>query len=67
MIWKIWTIEPNSNHFGSTYLFKDLAALEEYNAMHVARLASFGMTDITDHVFDIMAHLSAITLAPLGN
>lgn len=66
VIWKIWTVEPNSNHFGSTYLFRDLAALEAYKAMHIPRLTAFGITDVTDHVFDVMEDLSAITQAPLG-
>lgn len=66
VIWKIWTHESGSDHFGSTYLFKDLASLEAYKQMHMERLAAFGVTDITDHVFDIMEDLSVINNAPIG-
>ncbi|UWQ91620.1 monooxygenase [Rhodobacteraceae bacterium M382] len=67
VIWKIWTIDQNSGDFGSTYLFRDLAALDTYKAMHVKRLAAIGVTVTSDHVFDIMEDLSAITNAPLGD
>ena len=33
VIWKIWTHEAGTNHFGSTYLFKDVEHLETYKAM----------------------------------
>ncbi len=66
VIWKIWTIEQSTGAFGSTYLFRDLASLETYKAMHVMRLAAIGVTVTSDHVFDIMEDLSAITHAPLG-
>lgn len=33
--------------------------------MHLERLAAFGITDVTDHVFDIVEDLSQITNAPL--
>ena len=39
---------------------------ETYKAMHVQRLAAFGITDVTDHVFDSMEELSVINKAPLG-
>lgn len=66
VIWKIWTYEEGTNHIGSTYLFKDLEHLERYKAMHIKRLHAIGITDITDHIFDIMEDLSKITKAPLG-
>jgi hypothetical protein len=34
--------------------------------MHIKRLNDLGITDITDHVFDIMEDLSKITKAPLA-
>ena len=66
VIWKIWTVDASTGDFGSTYLFRDLAALETYKAMHVKRLAAIGVTVASDYVFDIMEDLSAITHAPLG-
>lgn len=66
VIWKIWTLDESTGDFGSTYLFKDLTALETYKAMHVPRLAAIGVTVTSDYVFDIMEDLSVITHAPLG-
>jgi len=66
VVWKIWTHESGTDHFGSTYLFKDLEALETYKAMHLKRLETFGITEVTDHVFDIIGDLSTITHAPLA-
>lgn len=66
VVWKIWTHEANTNHFGSTYLFTDQQALETYRAMHIKRLNDIGITDISEHVFDIMEELSHITHAPIA-
>jgi len=66
VIWKIWTHEEGTNHFGSTYLFADVGSLERYKAMHVKRLSNLGIGVTKDYVFDIMEDLSAINNAPLG-
>ncbi len=66
VLWKIWTYEEGTNHIGSTYLFKDIEHLHRYKEMHIKRLHDLGITDITDHVFDIMEDLSRTTKAPLG-
>ncbi len=65
VLWKIWTHETGTNHFGSTYLFKDLEHLEKYKAMHIKRLNAIGITNTTDHVFDILEELSRLNRAPL--
>ena len=66
IIWKIWTAEESTNHYGSTYLFRNREYLETYKAMHVKRLESIGITVTADHIFDIMEDVSAINNAPLG-
>ncbi|MGH1479448.1 MAG: monooxygenase [Geminicoccales bacterium] len=66
VIWKIWTQEAGTTHFGSTYLFKDIDALETYRAMHVKRLTDMGITITSEFAFDIMEDLSRINSAPLG-
>lgn len=66
VVWKIWTHEAGTNHFGSTYLFSDQQALESYRDMHLKRLNDIGIRDITEHVFEIMEELSHITRAPLA-
>ncbi len=65
VVWKIWTVEEGTTHFGSTYLFKNQAYLEAYKAMHVPRLNEIGVKVTEDHIFDIMEDLSAINNAPL--
>lgn len=65
VIWKIWTYEKGTNHFGSTYLFKNLEYLNKYREMHIKRLNAIGITDITDYTFDIFEDLSKIDNAPI--
>ncbi|UWQ07718.1 monooxygenase [Aliiroseovarius crassostreae] len=66
IIWKIWTAEEGTNHYGSTYLFRTRDDLETYKAMHMKRLEGIGIKVTSDHVFDIMEEVSAINNAPLG-
>lgn len=65
VIWKIWTVEEGTSHFGSTYLFRNRDYLETYKAMHLKRLEAIGITVNSDYIFDIMEDLSAINNAPL--
>ena len=67
IIWKIWTVEDGTNHYGSTYLFRTRDDLETYKAMHLKRLEAIGITVTDDHIFDIMEDLSDINNAPLKN
>ena len=66
ILWKIWTIEEGTSRFGSTYLFRSREDLDTYREMHLKRLASIGITVASDHIFDIMEEVSAITRAPLS-
>lgn len=65
IIWKIWTHEEGTNHYGSTYLFKNLDYLTKYKEMHIKRLNAIGITDITEYTFDILEDLSKINHAPI--
>jgi len=65
IIWKIWTVEEGTTHYGSTYLFRNLEYLETYKTMHVKRLNLIGITVTADHIFDIMEDVSHINNAPL--
>jgi len=65
VVWKIWTFQPGTTEFGSTYLFRDIEALETYKAMHSKRLAEFGITISSDYIYDVMEDLSAINNAPV--
>lgn len=65
IIWKIWTVEDGTNHYGSTYLFRNPEYLESYKGMHLKRLEAIGITVTADHVFDIMEEVSRINKAPL--
>ncbi len=65
IIWKIWTVEDGTNHYGSTYLFRNREYLETYKEMHVKRLEAIGIKVTSDHIFDIMEDVSRINNAPL--
>ncbi len=65
IIWKIWTVEEGTSHFGSTYLFRSREYLETYKTMHLKRLEAIGVTVTAEHVFDIMEDVSRINNAPL--
>ncbi|WP_271952664.1 monooxygenase [Ruegeria faecimaris] len=65
IIWKIWTVEDGTNHYGSTYLFRNREYLESYKIMHLKRLEAIGITVTADHVFDIMEEVSRVNRAPL--
>ena len=65
LIWKIWTENPETGRAGGIYLFADAASAEDYRQRHAARLASFGITGIVAHAFQVNGPLSQITRAPL--
>lgn len=65
VIWKIWTHEEGTNHYGSTYLFKNIDFLNKYKEMHVKRLNAIGITEIKDYIFDILEDISKINNAPI--
>ncbi|MCA8884122.1 MAG: monooxygenase [Rhodobacteraceae bacterium] len=65
IIWKIWTVEDGTTHYGSTYLFRNREYLERYKQMHLKRLEAIGIKVTADHIFDIMEDVSRINNAPL--
>lgn len=66
LLWKLWTEDEATQCTGGIYLFVDRPAAEAYLAIHTARLASFGITEIRAKLFVVNAPLTAITRgAPL--
>ncbi|GGE09085.1 Putative mono-oxygenase ydhR [Gemmobacter megaterium] len=65
LVWKIWTENAADGRAGGIYVFDNPDAAAAYRDKHSARLASFGVTGIVAHSFDVNADLSAITRAPL--
>lgn len=61
LLWKIWTEDEATQCTGGVYLFVDRPSAESYLAIHTARLASFGITNIRAKLFAINAPLTAIT------
>ena len=61
LLWKIWTEDEATQCTGGIYLFVDRPLVEAYLAIHTARLASFGITDIRTKLFAINGPLTAIT------
>ncbi|UPY38001.1 YdhR family protein [Sediminicoccus sp. KRV36] len=61
LVWKIWTEDAAAGRAGGLYAFTTRAHAEAYQAMHSARVAARGASDIRAVLWDINAELSAIT------
>lgn len=60
LIWKAWTEDPQRQVAGGVYLFADEASAQAYVKKHTARLAGFGITDITATSYQVNEGLSLI-------
>jgi hypothetical protein len=58
LIWKAWTEDPQRQVAGGVYLFADAATAAVYVEKHTARLAGFGITDITATSYEVNEGLS---------
>lgn len=65
LIWKVWTEQPETATAGGVYLFENAEAAARYVHKHTARLAGFGITDITAKEFVVNEALSETTRAVL--
>lgn len=65
LLWKIWTRDAARGRAGGLYAFRDRDAALAYQAMHAARVAARGATDIRAQLWDTNAEMGAITRAPL--
>lgn len=65
LIWKVWTEDPQRQVAGGVYLFTDAASAAAYVEKHTARLAGFGITDITATSYQVNEGLSRIDHAVL--
>ena len=61
LVWKIWTEDAAAGRAGGLYAFATRAQALDYQAMHSARVAARGATDIRAVLWDINTELSAIT------
>jgi hypothetical protein len=66
LVWKVWTERPETSTAGGVYLFEDAESAARYVEKHTARLAGFGITDITAQEFAVNEQLSTTTRAVLG-
>jgi len=64
---KIWTEDVRSGEAGGVYLFSDRDSAGRYLAMHQARVAAMGATDIRSRIFDINETLTRINHGSLGD
>ena len=64
--WKIWTENAAERIAGGIYLFDTRANAAAYLAMHSARLAGFGITDIRARLLDVKEALTRIDRGPLA-
>ncbi|ALP49133.1 monooxygenase [Corynebacterium glutamicum] len=65
LIWKVWTEDSQRDVAGGVYLFADEASAQAYVKKHTARLAGFGITDITATSYAVNEGLSRIDHAML--
>jgi len=65
LIWKIWTADEAGSTAGGIYLFADQTSLDRYLVKHLARLASFGITETRAKCFDASETLTRITRGPV--
>lgn len=65
LLWKVWTEQPEASTAGGVYLFEDAESAARYVEKHRARLAGFGITDITAKEFVVNEALSVTTRAVL--
>lgn len=63
LLWKLWLENEATQRAGGAYLFADRAQAERYLAKHRARLAEWGMHDLSVTVSAVNAALSAHTKA----
>lgn len=65
LIWKVWTEDPQRQVAGGVYLFADEASAQAYVEKHTARLADFGISNITATAYEVNKGLSRIDHAVL--
>ncbi|WP_018298193.1 monooxygenase [Corynebacterium lubricantis] len=65
LIWKVWTEDPGRQVAGGVYLFRDEASAQAYVEKHTARLASFGITEISATSYEVNEALSLVDHAVL--
>lgn len=65
LIWKVWTEDPRRQVAGGVYLFRDADSAAAYVEKHSARLAGFGITDISVTATEVNEGLSRIDHATL--
>ncbi|QGU03432.1 monooxygenase [Corynebacterium comes] len=65
LVWKVWTEDPQREVAGGVYLFADEASARAYVEKHTARLAGFGITDITATAYEVNEGLSRVDHALL--
>lgn len=61
LVWKIWTENPDTKEAGGVYLFEDESSLNDYLAVHTARLKGFGIEHINVKIFQVNEPLTQIT------
>lgn len=65
LIWKIWTVNEDTQEGGGIYLFEDEDSLNAYVQMHTERLKGFGVSAVNAKIFDIPEVLTNITRGPI--
>ncbi|TCH98954.1 hypothetical protein EJV46_10400 [Roseococcus sp. SYP-B2431] len=67
LAWKIWTEDHAAGRAGGLYAFATREDALAYRALHEARVAARGASDIRVALWDINAALSAVTRGVAGS
>lgn len=59
-IWKIWTESEKNQEAGGIYLFKDEETANAYLKMHISRVKSLGVEEVTYKIFDVNEPLTTL-------
>lgn len=60
MIWKIWTENAQTRQAGGIYLFESEELARAYLKKHTERLKSFGIGQVTCHIFEVNEPLTRL-------
>lgn len=67
VVWKIWTVNEQTEEGGGIYLFNNDKSMKSYLKMHTKRLKKFGVTDkVNVKIFEIPETLTQITRGKLS-
>lgn len=59
--WKLWLEDAPNGQAAGLYLFTTREIAQNYTRLHLARLASFGIANVSTKIYEVNEPLSSIT------